>query len=444
MLQHTGGRMPRDRVIGRRAAGWMAAAAMLAASGAAQADMSVVLGGLGGTSGYGTQVMTPNDDQSSSRLDLPFTLNFYDSVFSTFFVNNNGNITFNGAVGTFTPTAFPIASQPMIAPYWGDVDTRCNTCGAVYVATPNADTVVVTWDRVGYFAGHADRTNTFQLVLRDRDDTNAAGQVGANFDIEFRYGQLTWTTGDASGGSGGTGGVPAQAGLDAGNRTDFFTLPGSRTASVVALADTSNVSAATPGLWSFSVRNGETPGATSDNPLMPVVNDGSWSFNFNIGPNTNGGIGVNGRPIFIDPVIAVGYDYAVSSGPNFQSVLLPVGIGDGLYDLWLWDSALAAWVDSGTDLSGGVSHDFGAAGVDRFRIAGIETAAGLNPNDTNAFVTGLTFVSGGSVQMSMTPITVDTGTGGGGTNPVPLPGSLPLAALGLAALWARQRRQRAH
>jgi hypothetical protein len=41
------------------------------------------------------------------------------------FVNNNGNITFaQGAVPTFTPDPFPIATQPMIAPWWGDVDTR--------------------------------------------------------------------------------------------------------------------------------------------------------------------------------------------------------------------------------------------------------------------------------------------------------------------------------
>ena len=133
----------------------------------------------------------------------------------------------------------------MIAPFWGDVDTRCAACGNVWVAAPNAETTVVTWDNVGFFSQNSTPTNNFQLVLRDRNDTGAG-----NFDIEFRYDDLNWTTGEASGGnSAGLGGIPAQAGFDAGNGTDFFTLPGSRTASVLDLQNTSNVSASTPGLW---------------------------------------------------------------------------------------------------------------------------------------------------------------------------------------------------
>src|SRR5262249_55950396 len=38
---------------------------------------------------------------------------------------------------------------------------------------------------------------------------------------------------------------------------------------------------------------------------------------------------------FIDPVVAVGYEYAIGQGnPNFASVLLP-DIGDGVYDVLL-------------------------------------------------------------------------------------------------------------
>ena len=101
----------------------------------------------------------------------------------------------------------------MIAPYWGDVDTRCGGCGAVYAASPNADTAVVTWRNVGYYSSHSNKLNDFQLVLLNRSDTGAG-----NFDIQFRYNRLEWTTGDASGGSNGQGGTPAQAGYDAGNR----------------------------------------------------------------------------------------------------------------------------------------------------------------------------------------------------------------------------------
>jgi hypothetical protein len=111
--------------------------------------------GFGGVANFGSLAMNPNDDGSSSRLNLPFDVNFFGQTYNTFFINNNGNITFNGPVGTFTPSPFPIASQPMIAPFWGDVDTRCRPgCGDVYVATPNPDQVVVTWNNVGYFSSH--------------------------------------------------------------------------------------------------------------------------------------------------------------------------------------------------------------------------------------------------------------------------------------------------
>lgn len=381
-----------------------------------------ILYGFGGTAGYGSLAMTPNDDQSSSLLNLPFSLNFYGSNYSNFYINNNGNISFTGPVGTFTPQPFPVANQPMIAPYWGDVDTRCGGCGAVYVASPDSNTAIVTWDRVGYYNQHSNLTNTFQLVLRNRSDTGAG-----NFDIEFRYGNLSWTTGDASGGSGGVGGTPAQAGLDAGDSANFFTLPGSRTSAVLDLDDTTNLASPIEGVWSFAVRSGTPPGSTSDNPLQPVVTSNGWNFNFNIGPNT-------GR-VFIDPVLAVGYDYVVNSGPNVQTVLLPVAIGDGVYDLWLWDPVLGRFVDSNIDIVGGNIYDFGLGGVDRFSIRGIEESAGLDPTNVTAFVTGLTFTDIGTVDLTMTPVVVDT------DEPIPLPGTISL--MSLAALGAALVRRRA-
>ncbi|WP_438885194.1 hypothetical protein, partial [Bacillus cereus group sp. BC244] len=92
-------------------------------------------------------------------------------------------------------------------------------------------------------------------------------------------------------------------------------------------------------LWSFAIRNGQLPGSSPTNPLMPVASDDGWNFNFNIVP---------GRTVFIDPDIAVGYDYIVNSGPSIASVLLPT-FGDGLYDLWLWNGS--EWVATGDVLT---------------------------------------------------------------------------------------------
>ena len=198
--------------------GWIAAMGfcMTLVASNVQAIQLLTFNGLD-NGGFGDLAMFPNDDQSSNRLDLPFSVNFFGNVYNNFWVNNNGNITFEGPVGAYTPRPFPVSSNPMIAPFWGDVDTRCGTCGSVFVGAPNASTVMVTWNNVGYYPSNSSLTNNFQLILHD--------QGSGNFDIDFRYDRLEWTTGNASGGIGGLGGTPAQAGFDAGNSVDFFTLP---------------------------------------------------------------------------------------------------------------------------------------------------------------------------------------------------------------------------
>lgn len=275
-----------------------------------------LLTGFGGDQDFGEQILERNDDGSSSELDLPFSANFFGTTYDTFFINNNGNITFNGPISTFTPNPFPISNQPLIAAYWGDVDTRNEDSGLVYLATPDDDTVVVTYDNVGYFSSRADLRNSFQIILRDQSEVT--GREG-DFDIEFRYQTLEWTTGNASGGSNGLGGTPAQAGFDAGNEQDFFTIPGSRTEQVLDLQNTSNVSRNDPnfsGLWRFTLRNGITPGAGPENPLLPIITDEGYDFNFNVDNIDN--------PIWIDPEIAIGYDYIVNSGPNISLSLIHI------------------------------------------------------------------------------------------------------------------------
>lgn len=401
----------------------------LASQGSAHAVE--LIGGLGGDRGFGTEFLAPNDDGSSATLNLPFEVNFFNQTFNNFFLNNNGNVTFRAPLGAYTPNAFPISSQPMLAPYWADVDTRgsvsAGVANKVWYASPNANTLVVTWDQVGYYPAATDKTNSFQLVLH---------KVGSNgdFDAEFRYNNLEWTTGNASGGAGGLGGTPAQAGWDAGNLTNYQTLPGSRTADVLNLVNTSNVSDSTPGLWTFSFRNGLVPGQSAANPIMPVFvpnPDGvesapGWDFEFVV-PGAD-------VPVFIDPDIAVGYEYELTSvGNAFTSVLLP-HIGDGQYTIDVWNGS--EWVAAGSATSAS-AFSFGAyAGLTRFRVNGIEVSAGLDPLDETAFVTGLTFAAPGAVAVSQTPLTVTVAV------PEPESYALALAGLGVIGLMSRRRRVR--
>jgi hypothetical protein len=157
--------------------------------------------------------------------------------------------------------------------------------------------------------------------------------------------------------------------------------------------------------------------------ILPSVVNGVYNFAVsNVGPNS---------VAFIDPIIAVGYDYATGVGdPNFASVTAPTGVGDDLYDLFLWNGT--AFTDSGVDLVGGSQYFFGAGGVSRFSLRGIEASAALDPNNVAAFVTGLTFVSNGAFTGTMTPLTIEVAD-------VPLPGTVALLAAGMLVLTSRKK-----
>jgi len=70
----------------------------------------------------------------------------------------------------------------------------------------------------------------------------------------YANGRMQWTTGDWSGGSGGLGGTEALAGINAGDRINSITIPGSRTPSIINITQTSNVGI--PGIWMFKVDRG--------------------------------------------------------------------------------------------------------------------------------------------------------------------------------------------
>ncbi|MBO1268114.1 nidogen-like domain-containing protein [Arthrobacter cavernae] len=69
-------------------------------------------------------VLRANDDSSSASVQLPFGVNFYGSSFESLWVNNNGNVTFDGPLSTYTPFGLAGTSSKIIAPFFGDVDTR--------------------------------------------------------------------------------------------------------------------------------------------------------------------------------------------------------------------------------------------------------------------------------------------------------------------------------
>ena len=172
-------------------------------------------GNAGETNADGWTSLPRNDDGFVGPITLGFNFSLFGSVYSGVFINNNGNITFNNGVSQFSPDGFPTGT-PMVAAFWGDVDTRNPGSGLVWYKV-FGDRLVVTYDRVGYFSSSIDKTNTFQLVIRANTTPGFTGN-----DVLFAYGDMQWTTGGASGGVNGFGGVPSTVGLNRGNNVDFI------------------------------------------------------------------------------------------------------------------------------------------------------------------------------------------------------------------------------
>lgn len=284
--------------------------------------------GLGGEAGFGENVLPANDDLSSDQIDLsPIFedgINFFGTLYQGLWVNNNGSVTFGGPRSTFTPDVITgVSNNPEITPFFGDVDTRGlgetltpggNSTGSNLVYwdfNEVTDQFIVTWDDVGYFASATDLSNAFQLILTDRGN--------GDFDIQFRYEEINWTTGDASDGENGLGGEVARAGYTAGTGEagTFFELPQSGNQAAMLSLDAIPGNNGLIGLWNFNVRNGGV--IDSIVPLLPEGASPGW---------------VAGDP-HLSTLDGVGYDFQAAgefvllrdpdSGFEIQARMVPVG-----------------------------------------------------------------------------------------------------------------------
>ncbi|MDX1963475.1 MAG: hypothetical protein SFX18_10000 [Pirellulales bacterium] len=166
--------------------------------------------------------------------------------------------------------------------------------------------------------------------------------------------------------------------------------------------------------------HGALPGSSPDVPLLPsgMTEDGG----FVIDVITEGTVE---DVVYIDPVIAIGYDYESASIP-FRSVLIPGALpgGDDTFELLFGTLAFT--------LTAGVEFDFTSFvpdGISEFSIRGIDPSEMLDPTNPTAFVTGVTFMEAGITEVVMTPISV------------PEPSSLLLALLPMIPLAVTRLRK---
>ncbi len=158
--------------------------------------------------GFDQQILDRNDDSSTSLVPLPFTINFLSNSESALYVNNNGNVTFDKSLSTYSPVNLAAAGVKIIAPFWADVDTRTLPSDVVKYGTNvvhGHNAFGADWVNVGYYANHADKLLSCQLVIIDRSDISPG-----DFDVEFNYDRVEWQWGDVS------VGWPARAGYSDG------------------------------------------------------------------------------------------------------------------------------------------------------------------------------------------------------------------------------------
>jgi gliding motility-associated-like protein len=166
--------------------------------------------------------LAANDDGSSTLINLPFSFNLYGESYTTLYINNNGNVSFQTSYTTFSASGFPSTQFKMVAPFWADVDTRFGQGQVQYKLTPNA--LYVNWVSVGYYSqgiampASNSLYDSFQLILSDGTNTD----VGIGNTVSFCYQDMQWTTGTASFGVNGFGGTPATVGANRGNGVDYI------------------------------------------------------------------------------------------------------------------------------------------------------------------------------------------------------------------------------
>lgn len=130
----------------------------------------------------------PNDDNIYS-VSLPFAVSLFGGTYTNAVVSNNGNLQFGTSSNSWTSAPLNTTTTFRgIAAFWSDLDSRGDSLGsAVYMNQVNANEVVFTWDRMGFFSQNYNGRVTFQIVLRGDNATLPAGEGS----IGLYYGNMS-------------------------------------------------------------------------------------------------------------------------------------------------------------------------------------------------------------------------------------------------------------
>jgi hypothetical protein len=205
--------------------------------------------------GFTTSSLPGNDDDSTGQVPIGFTINFFGQDYSSLYVNNNGNVTFDGPLEDYVPFDLTKTAHVIIAAFFADIDTTLEPSGIVTYGTDTVNgrpAFGANYLNVGYYSEHTDKLNSFQIVLIDRSDVEPKA-----FDVELNYDSILWDLTDSSEGSepgpraGFSNGGDKALELD-GSGVSGAWLDGSPT----ALVSDNRDAPSQPGRFLFAVRGG--------------------------------------------------------------------------------------------------------------------------------------------------------------------------------------------
>lgn len=162
--------------------------------------------------------LLPPDGAIDFGNPLTFSLNVFGTSYDSYFINENGSISFGGAFGGRPGNADPAAAGiPVFAPFFADVDSTLSPFGGsiAHGFFPELNAIAITWSGVGPLGSiDSGQRQSFQIVIFDISDVT--GNAG-DFRLEFNYAGgsdgMIWETGDEDGGSNGVGGNSARVGF---------------------------------------------------------------------------------------------------------------------------------------------------------------------------------------------------------------------------------------
>lgn len=275
-------------------------------------------------------------------------------------------------------------------------------------------TPTLSWTVPGGFVPDVVRINVF-----DKSTANKQGVSDIIFSTEFAGSSTTSFT------------VPASAGLKTNNPYVLnIQLIETRDHTANTGNPNSNISRRSFSTFDFTALPAGAPPVV----LLPTVGP-TPDPSTGVGPTYQFHVGglVPGGQIFVDPFVAIGYDYAIGVGdPNFASVLLPAVQSDPFLLSFLGEPG-----GQPLQLLPGVQFFFPQGGVDHFSVRGIHASAGLDPGDVTAFITGLTFSGSGEFTGTMIPVIAFAAVPEPSTLTLLISGSLSL----LAGLTLRHRKR---